>query len=110
MALLQTAESQVEAVQASLNLAQNRLSYTRLVSEVSGVVTARGAEPGEVVGAGRMIVQVAREGARDALFGVPAQIKDSAPAQSRYHGRRSPATRGSPPRARCVKCRPAPIR
>jgi RND family efflux transporter MFP subunit len=27
-----------------------------------------------------MIVQVAREGARDALFGVPAQVKDSAPA------------------------------
>ncbi len=80
LALLRTAESQVEAVQASVDIAQNRLSYTRLVSEVSGVVTARGPEPGEVVGAGRMIVQVAREGARDALFGVPAQIKDSAPA------------------------------
>jgi RND family efflux transporter MFP subunit len=79
LALLRTAESQVEAARASLDLAQNRLSYTRLVSEVSGVVTARGPEPGEVVGAGRMIVQVAREGARDALFGVPAQIKDSAP-------------------------------
>jgi len=79
VALLQTAESQVEAVRASLNLAQNRLSYTRLFSEVSGVVTARGPEPGEVVGAGRMVVQVAREGARDAVFGVPAQVKDSAP-------------------------------
>ena len=41
-------------------------------------MTARGAEPGEVVGAGRMIVQVAREGARDAVFDVPAQVKDSA--------------------------------
>ncbi|MDQ1303794.1 MAG: rane fusion protein multidrug efflux system, partial [Pseudomonadota bacterium] len=51
VAFLQTAESQVEAVQANLNLAQNRLSYTRLLSDVSGVVTARGAEPGEVVGA-----------------------------------------------------------
>ncbi len=79
LAVLRTAESQVEAVQASLDIAQNRLSYTRLVSEVSGVVTARGAEPGEVVGAGRMIVQIAREGARDALFGVSADVKDSAP-------------------------------
>ena len=79
VALLQTAESQVEAVQASLDLAQNRLSYTRLFADVAGVVTARGAEPGEVVGAGRMVVQVAREGARDALFGVPAQLKESAP-------------------------------
>jgi RND family efflux transporter MFP subunit len=50
-----------------------------LFSDVSGVVTARGPEPGEVVGAGRMVVQVAREDARDAVFDVPAQIKDAAP-------------------------------
>jgi RND family efflux transporter MFP subunit len=43
------------------------------------VVTAQGAEPGEIVGAGRMIVQVAREGGRDAVFDVPARIKDAAP-------------------------------
>ena len=79
VALLQTAESQVEAVRANLNLAENRLSYTRLFADVAGVVTARGPEPGEVVAAGRMVVQVAREGARDAMFGVPAQVKDSAP-------------------------------
>ena len=79
VAMLKTAESQVDSVQAQLTLALNRLSYTRLVSEVAGVVTARGPEPGEVVSAGRMIVQVAREGARDAVFGVPAQIKDIAP-------------------------------
>ncbi len=82
VALLQTAESQVEAVKANLSLAQNRLSYTRLFAEVAGVVTARGPEPGEVVSAGRMVVQVAREGSRDAVFDVPAQIKDSAPRNS----------------------------
>ena len=79
VAMLKTAESQVDSVQAQLTLALNRLSYTRLVSEVAGVVTARGPEPGDVVSAGRMIVQVAREGARDAVFGVPAQLKDIAP-------------------------------
>ena len=63
-ALAQSAEAQVQAVQGQLNLAQNRLSYTRLVSDVAGVVTARGPQPGEVVSAGRMIIQVAREGAR----------------------------------------------
>jgi RND family efflux transporter MFP subunit len=78
-ALLQSAEAQIQSLQGQVSLAQNRLSYTRLVSEVAGVVTARGPEPGEVVGAGRMVVQVAREGARDAVFDVPAQIKDSAP-------------------------------
>jgi len=78
-ALLRTAEAQVEAAQSQVSLAENRLSYTRLVSEVAGVVTARGPQPGEVVAAGRMIIQVAREGGRDAVFDVPAQIKDSAP-------------------------------
>jgi RND family efflux transporter MFP subunit len=78
VAVLQTAQSQVESANASLRLAENRLGYTRLLADTAGVVTARGAEPGEVVGAGRMVVQVAREGARDAVFDVPAQVKDSA--------------------------------
>ena len=82
-ALLQSAEAQVQSVQGQLNLSQNRLSYTRLFSDVAGVVTARGPQPGEVVSAGRMIIQVAREGARDAVFDVPAQIKDSAPLDPR---------------------------
>lgn len=78
-ALLKTAEAQIEAAQAQVNLAQNRLGYTRLVADVAGVVTARGPQPGEIVSAGRMIIQLAREGARDAVFDVPAQIKDMAP-------------------------------
>jgi RND family efflux transporter MFP subunit len=80
VAMLKTAEAQVQSVQSQVTLAQNRLSYTQLFSDVAGVVTDRGAEQGEVVSAGRMIVQVARESARDAVFGVPAQIKDSASA------------------------------
>jgi len=80
---LKAAESQVESARNQATLAENRLGYTRLVSDVAGVVTAQGAEPGEVVGAGRMIVQVARDGARDAVFDVPARIKDLAPAQPR---------------------------
>ena len=82
VAVLQTAESQVNSARASVNLAENRLSYTQLHATAAGVVTARGAEPGEVVGAGSMVVQVAREGARDAVFDVPAQVKDSAARKS----------------------------
>jgi RND family efflux transporter MFP subunit len=75
-ALRKTAESQVETAQSQVVLAENRVSYTRLVSDVSGVVTAQGAEPGEVVSAGRMVVQVAKQGGRDAVLDVPAQVKD----------------------------------
>jgi len=78
-AVFRSAESAVESAQSQVVLSQNRLSYTRLVSEVDGVVTAQGAEPGEVVGAGRMVVQVAKQGGRDAVFDVPASLKDAAP-------------------------------
>lgn len=78
-AFLKTAQSQVEAAQSQLALSNNRLSYTQLFANVSGVVTQRGPEPGEVMAPGRMVVQIAREGARDAVFDVPPQVKDVAP-------------------------------
>lgn len=77
---LQTARSAVDAAEAQLGLAETRLGYTELVSDVTGRVTARGAEPGEVVQPGRMIVQVARDEGRDAVFDVPPTLKDQAPA------------------------------
>lgn len=79
-ATLQVAESAVESARASVVLAENRLSYTRLVADAGGVVTNVGAESGEVVGAGRMVVQIAREEGRDAVFDVPASVKDAAPS------------------------------
>jgi RND family efflux transporter MFP subunit len=81
---LKTADSQVEASQTQVTLAENRLGYTRLVSDVAGVVTVASAEPGEVVGPGRPIVQVAREGSRDAVFDVPARAKDAAVANGQF--------------------------
>ena len=78
-AMQKITQSQIDSAQALVDIAQNRLSYTSLISDAAGVVTARGPEPGEVVAAGRMIVQVAREGAVDAVFDVPAAIKDIAP-------------------------------
>jgi RND family efflux transporter MFP subunit len=77
---LETAESRADAAQAQLSIAESRLSYTELYADSAGAVTAVGAEPGEVVQAGRMIVQVARDDGRDAVFDVPAQIKDTVPA------------------------------
>ena len=80
--LLQTAQSRLDSALAQLNIAENRLSYTRLLADAPGSVTARGAEPGEVVQAGRMIVQVARQRGRDAVFDVPARVIQTAPADT----------------------------
>jgi RND family efflux transporter MFP subunit len=78
--LQQTAQSQADAAHAQLANAENRLRYTELVVDAPGVVTARGAEAGEVVQAGRMIVQVARQDGRDAVFDVPARLLGVEPA------------------------------
>jgi RND family efflux transporter MFP subunit len=72
------AQAQVDALAAQVASAENQLSFTTLVADGPGVVTARGAEPGEVVRAGQMIVQLAREGGRDAVFDVPSRVLESA--------------------------------
>jgi len=76
---LLSAEAQVKAAHAQVANAQDQLSYTVLFADAPGVVTATGAEPGEVVRAGQMIVNVARQGGRDAVFDVSEQIIRTGP-------------------------------
>jgi RND family efflux transporter MFP subunit len=76
---MQAAQAQVDAARAQVATAEDNLSFTELVADASGHVTAIGAEPGEVVPAGRMIVQLARESGRDAVFDVPARVIQGAP-------------------------------
>ncbi|CAH2602340.1 Efflux RND transporter periplasmic adaptor subunit [Rhodovastum atsumiense] len=76
------AQAAVDDAEAQLRIAGRRVRYTVLVADAPGTVTARGAEPGEVVQAGQMIVQLARQGGRDAVFDVPASLLRSAPADS----------------------------
>jgi len=76
---LQSAQAQVDSAQAQVRTAQEQLSYTVLPADAPGAVTAKGAEPGEVVHAGQMIVQLARRGGRDAVFDVPEQLMRTGP-------------------------------
>ena len=62
-----------------MRIAQEQLSYTVLSADAPGAVTAVGAEPGEVVHAGQMVVQLARQGGRDAVFDVPEQLMRTGP-------------------------------
>jgi membrane fusion protein, multidrug efflux system len=71
---LLSAEAQVDAAQAQVRTAREQQSYTVLSVDSPVDVTATGAEPGEVVHAGQMIVQVARQAGRDAVFDVPEQL------------------------------------
>ena len=78
-AALQTSEAQVTSAQAQLRIAQDHLGYTVLRADAAGSITATGAEGGEVVRAGQMIVQLAQEGGRDAVFDVPEVLIRTAP-------------------------------
>jgi RND family efflux transporter MFP subunit len=71
---LSTAEAKVHSAEAQLRIERDRLGYTTLVADAPGAVTAVGAEPGEVVRGGQMIVQLAHDGGRDAVFDVPEQL------------------------------------
>jgi RND family efflux transporter MFP subunit len=79
---LETAQARLEDAEARVETSQNRLGFTQLRADAAGVVTARGAEPGEVVQPGQMIVRLARDDGRDAVFDVPASIPIAQSASS----------------------------
>ena len=70
-ATLKAAQAQVDQAQAQLSGQGNQAAYTTLVADVSGVVTAVEAEPGQVVAAGTPVVRIAQDGPRDVVFAVP---------------------------------------
>ena len=74
-----SAQAQVDSARADLRLAEDRLGYTVLRADGPGVVTSVGAEPGEVVRAGQMVAQVARDGGLDAVFDAPEQLVRTGP-------------------------------
>jgi membrane fusion protein, multidrug efflux system len=75
----ETLQAQADAARAQVRIAQEQLSYTVLFTDAPGAVTAVGSEPGEVIRAGGMIAQVARDGGRDAVFDLPEQLIRTGP-------------------------------
>lgn len=65
------AQGQVNAALATRDLASNQASYSQLRAPAAGVVAARNAEVGQVVGAGQMIFTLAVNGPREVAFALP---------------------------------------
>ncbi|MHB1200459.1 MAG: efflux RND transporter periplasmic adaptor subunit [Polaromonas sp.] len=84
---LKAAQAQLEQAQAQLAVQGNQARYAALVADVSGIVTAIEAEPGQVVAAGTPVLRIAADGVRDVVFSVPedkvASIKVGAPVRIR---------------------------
>jgi RND family efflux transporter MFP subunit len=67
---LRSAQAKLESAKAARNLAQDQLGYTELRADFDGIVTAVGAEAGQVVNTGQMIVRLARPADKDAVFSI----------------------------------------
>jgi RND family efflux transporter MFP subunit len=74
-----TALSAADAARAQYGIAKRRLNDTVLTADAPGTVVAIGAEPGEVVSPGRMVVQIARDQGLDAVIDVPQGIIGEVP-------------------------------
>lgn len=74
------ARARFDGAEATLANAEEELAFTELYADAPGVVTTVGAEAGEVVAAGQMVVRLAREGGLDAVFDVPERLLQAAPA------------------------------
>lgn len=73
-ATLATASAKLAAAQAALANAEDTLSYTEIKATQNGLVSAVGANVGQVVGAGQSILTVISNVERDAVFDVPEKL------------------------------------
>lgn len=82
-----TAQASVDAADAALRVANNNLDNRTVMANADGVVTAVGAEVGQIVGGGQMVVRVARMEEKDAVFQVPESAIQSASRDMRIEVR-----------------------
>jgi RND family efflux transporter MFP subunit len=68
------AQAAVVRAQANLTKAREQLGYARISADYAGVVTAVGAEVGQIVAPGQTVVTVARPDIREAVIDVADQL------------------------------------
>lgn len=73
---LDQAEAQLRSANAQRDVSANQRSYTVLTADRDGVVTAIGAETGQVVAAGQSVVTVAADGEREVAISIPESRVD----------------------------------
>ena len=80
---LHAAEARLTAAKANRDLIRDQLRYTELKADFDGVITAVGAEAGQNVNAGQMVVKLARPDDKDGVFDIAetafTEFKDSNP-------------------------------
>ncbi len=74
-AAAEAASAELNAAQARADVARNETSYAVLLADADGVIVETLAEPGQVVGAGQVVVRVAHAGRREAIIELPETLR-----------------------------------
>jgi RND family efflux transporter MFP subunit len=82
-AAAESARAQLNAAEAQSDVARNAASYAVLVADAEGVVVDTLAEPGQVVGAGQIVVRLAHAGPREAIVQLPETVRPRLGSQAR---------------------------
>lgn len=87
-AAAKSARAELNAAQAQADVARNETGYTVLLADADGVVVETLAEPGQVIGAGQVVVRVAHAGHREALIELPETLRPAigSKAQASLYG------------------------
>ncbi|CDX39681.1 RND family efflux transporter MFP subunit [Mesorhizobium sp. SOD10] len=76
---LRSAQAKLKSANIAFDMAKDQLGYTELHAEFDGIVTATGAEAGQSVNVGQMVVRVADPKSRDAVFSIAEAVFANAP-------------------------------
>jgi len=74
-AAAESARADLNAAEAQADVARNETSYAVLLADADGVVVETLAEPGQVVGAGQVVLRVAHAGRREAVIELPETLR-----------------------------------
>lgn len=70
-----SSRAQLRAAEAQAEVALNASRYAVLIADADGTVVDTLAEPGQVVGAGQIVVRLARAGAREVVVQLPETLR-----------------------------------
>ena len=71
----EAARAQLNVAEAQAGVARNETGYAVLLADADGVVVETLAEPGQVVGAGQVVVRLAQAGRREAVIELPETLR-----------------------------------
>ena len=104
-----TTKARLEQARAQAQVARNQSSYTTLVAEADGVITAVNVEAGQVVSAGQPVMRFARPEEKEVAINVPetrlGELRDA--SEILIASGRRPTSRTA---AAYARSRPTPIR